>query len=172
MGKLILLLAALPVLDLYILLRLRHVIGGWPVLLAVVVSASLGVIIARVAGLRELGEWRRDVTEGRVPSHGVMNGLLLLLASAWLIMPGLITDLLGLILLITPLRVRVGNALVARVRDAIERGAVHFSVQQAPGATPAAWSSTQPQVIDVEGEVVQSSVTTPEERGPRGRLPS
>lgn len=186
MGKFMLLLFALPVVDLYGLLRLRHVFGGQPLLLAVIASALLGFLVARVKGMSELRAWRAALAEGRTPDRGVVDGLLLLLACGWLIVPGFLSDVLGLVLLIGPVRSWVGERLVARVREAVEQGSLQLNMQQMPMGGPFAapgwqrqqspWPQTQARdsrnVIDVEGEVVDSKPV--EGQGPvvRKHLPS
>ncbi|MET0389942.1 MAG: FxsA family protein, partial [Polyangiales bacterium] len=162
------LLLALPPIDLYLLVRLRHVVGGWTVLLAVLLSALAGSLIARSAGLRELRDWQAALAQGRAPEHGVLEGLLLLLGCFWLIVPGPLSDVLGLLLLLPALRRWLSARLMERFRSAIERGTVQFGMHDPRTAAPpphAQW--TQPTqgvpngVIDVEGETVESSETDP-----------
>jgi UPF0716 family protein affecting phage T7 exclusion len=80
-----------------------------------------------------------------------VNGLLLLLACAWLILPGPLSDVLGLALLIGPIRAWVGRGVSERVRRAIERGALRVATQPVGSA----WAPATGAVIDVQAEVVQ-----------------
>jgi UPF0716 protein FxsA len=159
MARWIVLLLALPVLDLYLLLRLRTVIGGSYVLAAVLLSALVGVVIARAAGARELRAWRESFANGRVADRNVLDSLLLWLGCGGLIVPGLVTDVLGLLLLVRPVRRAVSEHITRAVRGAIERGSLHVAVQHSAGASAAGWAAGDltESVIDVEGEVVQSS---------------
>jgi UPF0716 protein FxsA len=174
MGKLILLLMALPVVDLYLLVRLGHALGGGVALGLMATSALAGILIARWKGLRELRAWRQALAQGRTPDQGVVHGLLVLLASIWLIMPGVISDVLGLSLLIPAIRRWVAARVTQQVLSAIQRGGMRVATQvgvppQGPwpgGPTPGdGWPSAErrpsrePGVIDVEGEIVQADAS-------------
>jgi UPF0716 protein FxsA len=154
MGKLLLLFLALPVLDLYLLLRLGHALGAGVALSCVVVSAIAGVTLARRSALRELRGWRETLATGRPPQRGVVEPLLSLLACAWLITPGLLSDALALLLLVPRIRRRISALATEQVLAAIQRGALRVMVQS-PGPAAAPREPRPPSgVIDVEAEVV------------------
>ena len=169
MGKVILLLMALPVVDLYVLVRLGHAYGRALALGLMTVSALAGILLARWKGLRELRAWRRALAEGRTPDQGVVHGLLVLLSSVWLVMPGVISDVLAITLLVPAIRCWVAARVTQHVLAAIQRGGLQVMTQAgaAGGGPGPAWSgqpgwpgperepSREPGVIDVEGEVVQ-----------------
>lgn len=174
MGKWILALLALPPIDLLLLFRLRHVVGGSAILLAVLFSALLGAVIARAVGLRQLREWQDALTQGRTPSHNVIEGLLLLLGCVWLIVPGVLSDVLGLLLLVRPIRRWLSERALERVRQAVEQGAMSFTVRQPQAGfwPPGGGIGESPgygDVIDVEGEVVEEK--TADKRLPSSRKP-
>lgn len=154
MGKLVLPLLALPVLDLFLVLRLRHEIGGWPTLLALLLSAAAGTLIARTAGARALREWRSAFAEGAAPNRGVLDGALLLFGCLWLIVPGPISDVLGVLLLINPTRRWLAQRLGERLRSALQRGTWQVVMPRAYPQT--ADLRGPPDVIDVEGETVEA----------------
>ncbi|MET0387438.1 MAG: FxsA family protein [Polyangiales bacterium] len=168
MGKWILLFLALPPVDLYVLVRLGRAFGAAPVWLGVLLSALAGVAIARSVGLRELRDWRSAMAEGRTPSHGVLEGLLLLLGCIWLIVPGPVSDLLGLALLLRPVRRSLAERIVQGMRSAVEQGALHFTVQQPhfdqrrpwPPSHPASPAPPSGDVIDAEGVEVEPPTET------------
>jgi UPF0716 protein FxsA len=149
MGKWILLFFALPAIDLFFLVKLGREIGGQNALLLSLVSAFLGILLARSVGLRQLRQWQTSLAEGRAPSQNVVDALLMLLACAWLILPGVISDALALVLLIPAVRHWLAARATARVLAAIERGTMQVNVQmrQAP--------QRQGDVIDAVGETVE-----------------
>ena len=150
-----LLLFAIPALDLFVLVRLRLVLGNWPILLMVVSSGLVGIVLARTAGSRVLRDWRNALAQGAAPSGGVMDGALLLLGCVGLMVPGPISDVLGVSLLFSPIRHWVAARLGERLRDAIQRRTMHVVM---PRAYPASANFRDMQnVIDVEGEAVESS---------------
>jgi UPF0716 protein FxsA len=156
MRKLIWLLLALPLLDLYLVLRLSHVIGGSTVLLVLLASALVGAVVAKQVGMRQLREWRDALAQGRAPTRNVIEGLLLLLGCLWLIVPGPVSDVLGLALFVRPVRARLSEQLMERVRSAIAQGSLHVVVPQARVQTPPDWRARDTNVIDVEGETTQA----------------
>jgi UPF0716 protein FxsA len=174
MSKLLLALLLLPPIDLYVLVRVGRAFGGEYALLSVLVSGLLGSVIARTVGLRQLRDWRCAMAEGRTPGQGVVDGLLLLVACLFLIVPGPVSDGLALALFIPPLRSALGDWLQGRVRRAIDQGMLH--VTQVATAQPFVdMPYREPprgegDVIDVEGEVVQPP--TAAEPDPRKRLSS
>jgi UPF0716 protein FxsA len=155
MGKLALLFIALPLAELLTLVRLGHAIGGLPTLLLVLGSGLLGGLIARAEGLRVLAQMRQAFSTGTMPSHDVLHGGLMLCAAALLIVPGVITDVLALLLLIPWSRRLIAARLLSSVERAIEEGKLRV-VHQA--RSRAEWSRPGPSpVIDTEGETVMES---------------
>jgi UPF0716 protein FxsA len=151
MRVLFLLFAVLPLLEVFVLFKLGRAYGAAVPVLAVVASALLGVVVARTAGLRVLGEWRRALAQGAPPDSGVIDGLLVLLGCALLVMPGVVSDVVGISLLIPPVRRLVARMVTQRVVSAIQRGNLHVTQTTVRSARPVN------SVIDVQGEVVDAS---------------
>lgn len=117
MGKLILLLLAIPVVEFWLLLAIGKQIGFWPTVAMALGTAVLGVALAKREGLRVLTSWQGAMAEGRVPDEGLTGGLLVLLGAALLVTPGVLTDVAGLMLLVPPVR----RKIAAAVRERFER---------------------------------------------------
>lgn len=79
---------------------------GWALLLALS-TALIGSVLVRRAGLAVLGQLRRRWREGSVPGRELTHGAAILVAGAFLISPGFITDLAGFLLLVPALRDRI-----------------------------------------------------------------
>lgn len=119
-GRLILLFTVIPLLELWILLQLGHV-AGLPATIAVVLATgAVGAAVARIQGLATLQRARTALAAGRLPATEAVDGLLILLAGALLVTPGLLTDLCGLVLLVprarSLVRARVSAALARRLQ--------------------------------------------------------
>lgn len=160
MGKLFLLFTVVPFVELYLLVRLSGVIGFGTTLLVVVLTGVLGASLARAEGLRVIQQWRQATAEGRVPEGGVLSGALVLVGGVLLVTPGVLTDLLGLCLLVPATRALIAGFVAARITRAIERGRIHVVTQQ-PGPPPGGFDPMGPQggepkVIDVESEWADS----------------
>lgn len=117
----------LPLVELYLLVGIGHQIGLAPTLGYLLVMALLGSSLAKREGRRVMRSWQASAAEGRVPEEGILSGALVLVGGLLLILPGVISDALGLFLLIPPTR----RWVVGRLRRALERrmqsGSVHVT---------------------------------------------
>jgi UPF0716 protein FxsA len=120
-GKLLLIFTVIPFCELYLLLQVNEVVGFWPTVGLVLLTGVTGAWLARSEGLRVLRRWQKALARGRVPEEGVLGGALLLAGGLLLVTPGLLTDALGLSLLIPVVRLaladRIRQVLEAKVRD-------------------------------------------------------
>ena len=102
--RLALLLIMVPLLELVLLLTLADVMGFKATLGVVIATGLLGAWLLRRQGLRTLRSIRSDLRGGRLPSNDLLDGVLLVAAGALLLTPGILTDLLGIALLIPATR--------------------------------------------------------------------
>jgi UPF0716 protein FxsA len=86
--------------DLYLLVWLSHNFGFWETLTLTLGTGILGSALARREGVRVWRRWRAALQERRAPEEGMVDAMLVLIGGALLIAPGLITDVLALILLV------------------------------------------------------------------------
>ena len=100
--RLLFLFTLVPLIELFLLVKLGDVIGFWPTVALVVATGTMGAILTRQEGLRVLRQAQADFQQGRVPTERLLDGLLILIAGAVLLTPGLITDALGFFLLVPP----------------------------------------------------------------------
>jgi UPF0716 protein FxsA len=117
-----------PLLDLAILVRLGQALGFWPTIALVVVTGTVGAILARSQGLQVLRGMRTEMSVGQVPSSRLFDGLLVLIGGTLLLTPGLLTDLAGFLLLLPPSRRWVKDLLRRRVERMVLSGATSFMV--------------------------------------------
>lgn len=89
----------LPLIELWLLIRIGSAIGGWLTLLWVIGTGVLGVSVLKRQGLAMLLGVNRKVQSGEMQVAELATGVLLALAGVLLLIPGLITDCLGFILL-------------------------------------------------------------------------
>lgn len=150
MGKLFLLFAALPLVDLFVLFRIGRAFGGGVSILLVLVSGVCGALLLRAASARVMGAWRASLARGTPPDDTVFSGVLSMFGCGLLITPGPISDVLGLALLIPAVRRKVAQHVGQRVFEAISRGAMRVNVQGPFVRGP----EPRREVIDVEAEVV------------------
>ena len=129
--RLLLLFTVVPLLELFLLVKLGTVIGIGPTVLIVIFTGVLGAWLARWQGLGVLRRLSEDMAGGRLPTNALIDGLLILIAGAVLLTPGLITDALGFLLLVPQGRAMVRKAVAAR----LEKSAVVAD----PGVIDAEW---------------------------------
>lgn len=105
MGRIILLsLVALPFIEIAVFIWIGGMIGILPTLAAIVATAVLGVALVRRQGLGLLIDSRTLMARNQMPARQLFEGMLVALGGFLLIVPGFVTDLLGLALLIPPVR--------------------------------------------------------------------
>ncbi|MEK9753854.1 MAG: FxsA family protein [Rhodospirillaceae bacterium] len=132
MGILFLiLLIGLPIMEIAVFIEAGERIGLWPTIGAIFATAVIGLAIIRFQGLGVLERARRALAQEQFPGLELFDGLCLLVAGALLITPGFVTDTLGFLLLIVPLR-RLTGALAWRHMQA--RGFVVRGEGQGAGA--------------------------------------
>ena len=100
MARLFLLFTVVPLLELYILIKIGGYIGAFPTVGLVVLTALLGFVLARFEGLRKLQQIKRSLSLGIVPAEEMLDGVLIFVGGVLLIIPGVLTDLFALVLLI------------------------------------------------------------------------
>jgi len=121
-GCLVLLIAlGLPAFDVWLLFRIGGDIGGLQTFGLVLLSMFFGLTLARIQRAGALRSMQAQLAAGAMPTAGLADGPMLMLASLLFALPGFITDGLGLLLLVPPVR-RLLFALVARRMLAAARG--------------------------------------------------
>jgi UPF0716 protein FxsA len=99
-----LLFVGVPLLELYLLIQVGSEIGALPTIGLSILTAVIGTFLVRVQGFSVLLRVREMVNRGEVPAIEVLDGALLLIAGVLLLLPGFLTDALGFLLLVPPLR--------------------------------------------------------------------
>lgn len=119
---LLLLFVVMPLTELFLLVKLAQA-TSFPTTVAIVLATGvIGVFTARVQGWLVWQKIQLDLRHARVPADGLIEGVALLIAGALLITPGLITDTIGFLLLIPPLRKLLRESIKDRFRRALARG--------------------------------------------------
>ena len=90
LGRLILLFTAVPFVELALLIWLGRRIGPLPTFALVIVTGVLGASLARYQGLATWARFRRALDEGRLPGTELVEGLMILVAGAVLLTPGVL----------------------------------------------------------------------------------
>lgn len=158
--RLILAFVTIPLAELAVLVWLGDHVGLLPTLVLVVVTGILGAALARQQGVAAWQRFRAALDQagvtGRPPHRELVEGLLVLVAAAVLLTPGLLTDLAGFALLVPPVRRRAGALLVAWIGR-------RFLVRTAGGRG----GRPTGDALDVEFQVVDVEEGAEDPEGPR-----
>jgi UPF0716 protein FxsA len=144
MPLLIVLFILVPIAEIYVIIKVGEAIGAlWTVLLLVADS----IIGARLVAWQGRAAWRRfqeALSGGRVPHREILDGVMIILGGAFLLTPGFLTDVIGLLLLLPPTRAIIRRAAARSIR---RRGVVARVAFSAPsfGSRPSSNGA------DVEG---------------------
>ena len=95
----------------------------------IVVTGVVGAAMARSQGLRVLSRLREEMSAGQMPADSLLDGVMILVASALLVTPGVLTDAFGFLCLVPGFRDLLKRIIVRRIRSAIEDGRVQASVR-------------------------------------------
>src|SRR6478672_11147411 len=141
MFALILVFIVVPIAELYVILKVGDAIGWLPTLALLVIDSLLGTWLLRSQGRAVWERFQTTMQAGRIPHREVFDGVLVIFGGAFLITPGFLTDIFGILLLAPPTRSLFRRFL-------IRRGGRMFGISVATGR-PAA--PPPPQDWDVEG---------------------
>jgi UPF0716 protein FxsA len=98
------LLLGLPIAEIAVFIVVGRYIGVLPVLALIFLTAAAGSILLRVQGLTVLRKLAAETDAGRLPARELVHGGMIVLAGLFLLTPGFVTDVLGLLLFIPPVR--------------------------------------------------------------------
>ena len=121
--RLILLFTLVPLLELYLLLAIAVRTSPQFTFALVIATGVLGAVLARRQGFRWRQKMATQLQQGEVPTDGLLDGLMIFIAGALLLTPGVLTDLLGFALLITPLRSLIKGRIRQKIAQSLGVGA-------------------------------------------------
>ena len=102
--RLFLLFLIVPVIEIYLLIKVGSLIGGLPTVAILLLISFLGAYLVRSQGFRLLTEVREELARGRLPAAQLLDGALVLVGGILLMTPGFFTDFLGIFFLIPATR--------------------------------------------------------------------
>lgn len=97
--KLFLCFTLIPVIELYLLIKVGTVIGGFNTILLVLLTGFIGAWLARLEGMNTMLKLRTNLQQGLMPAEELLDAVIIFVAGVLLITPGLVTDCFGLLLL-------------------------------------------------------------------------
>jgi len=104
---------AVPVVEIAVFIQVGGLIGLWPTIATVILTAVIGTTLLRRQGISILFRIQENLEANRMPVQELFDGICLVLAGALLLTPGFVTDALGFLLFVPPLR-RAAAAFIAQ----------------------------------------------------------
>jgi len=98
-----------PFVEIYLLLQVGGIIGAFPTISLVVLTAVIGAALLRQQGLETFQRFQRGLAQGQIPAYEMIEGPIILLGGALLLTPGFITDALGIACLVPSLRRKIAQ---------------------------------------------------------------
>ncbi|MBL4692380.1 MAG: FxsA family protein [Magnetovibrio sp.] len=117
MGLIILIaFIAIPLIEIGLFIQVGEIMGMWPTISVVIITAIAGTTLLRLQGLNALNRLQNSLNAGELPLAPVFDGFCLLAAGALLLTPGFFTDSIGFLLFVPPLRDQLRKYLTKRVQ--------------------------------------------------------
>lgn len=114
------LIVGLPLIEISLFVVIGGWIGLWPTLAIVIGTAALGVWLLKQEGERARSGLRASLNAGRSPTAMLAGGAFRAVAAMLLILPGFLTDTIGLLLLLPPVQHWVSSRLSARAKGGFD----------------------------------------------------
>ncbi len=115
--RLLLLFTVVPLIELALLIEIGNHVGLPATIALVILTGVVGAWLAKSQGLKTLARLQGELQQGRMPTDALLDGLMIFVAGAVLLTPGLLTDLFGFLLLVPAGRAAVRRAVAARLRQ-------------------------------------------------------
>ena len=100
LSRFFLLIIGLPLIELYILIKIGSHLGAFLTVALIIFTALLGLLLARFEGLRTLRQIRQSLSQGIVPAEEMLDSVLIFAGGVLFVIPGVLTDVVALVLLI------------------------------------------------------------------------
>ncbi|GIA42082.1 fxsA protein [Vibrio cholerae] len=106
---------AVPVIEIALFIQVGGVLGVWPTIALVLLTAIVGASLVRRQGLQTLLTVQQRLAQGQLPAQQILEGVMLAVAGVLLLTPGFFTDILGMLVLLPAPRAYFAKQLMSRV---------------------------------------------------------
>lgn len=106
-----------PIAEIATFIQVGDLIGLWPTIAVVIVTAFLGTGLLRFQGMTTLARAQASLNAGELPLESVIHGVFLLAAGLLLLTPGFITDIVGFLLFVPPFRLAIAHWAIYKFKN-------------------------------------------------------
>lgn len=124
LGRLALLFVVVPIVELILLIEIGQLVGLLPTIALVVFTGVTGAWLARAEGVRVFFQFQRELASGRLPGQSLLDAISVLIGGAFLLTPGVLTDVVGFSLLLPFTRRWIQNGVRKRLEKRIADGTI------------------------------------------------
>jgi UPF0716 protein FxsA len=121
--KLFILFLIVPVIEIYLLIKVGSLIGGLATVMILLSISLLGAYLVRSQGFRIIAKIQEELSQGRLPAAQMMDGALVLVGGVLLMTPGFFTDFLGIFFLVPSTRKLIKMWLGLWLQARLSKGA-------------------------------------------------
>ena len=104
MNSLLLLFIFIPLIEIYLFIKVGSFIGAFNTISLILITAIIGIVYARYEGFNTLKSGMSQIIKNEIPIYEIISGAALVFAALLLILPGFATDILGLLIIFPPTR--------------------------------------------------------------------
>lgn len=122
MGKILLFIIVTPIIDLYILIKASQNMGFWTTIGLIIATGIAGYYLAKSEGKIVLSNINNQLSQGRVPGEELLTGLSILIGGIFLVVPGIVTDIIGITMILPGTREIYKNIIRRYFTNRIKRG--------------------------------------------------
>ena len=130
LGRILLFFTIVPLVELFILIKIGGHIGALNTILLVMFTALLGAMLVRMEGLRTLRQIQSSLAQGQLPAEELIDGVLIFAGGILLVTPGVLTDLCALILLLPYTRMHFKRWLRRRFDRMVASGNIRLNYRR------------------------------------------
>ena len=116
MKSLILLIIIIPLVEIFIMIKVGHVVGAFNTILLIAFTAFAGIYYAKLEGLSTLKAGLNQLVKNEIPAYELMSGAAIAIGALLLIFPGFLTDLIGLILIVPYTRKLLFSSTISKFK--------------------------------------------------------
>ena len=116
MNAIILFIIGIPLVEIYLMIKIGSVIGAFNTIFLIFFTAVTGIYLARLAGLSTLKSGFNQIVKNEIPIYEIISGAAIAFAALLLIIPGFLTDFFGFLLIFPPTRKVIIKTFSSRVK--------------------------------------------------------
>ena len=146
LSKLLLLFIVIPLLELILLIQIGQWVGTLPTVGLIIFTGALGAFLVKRQGVQVMSRLNSQFQTGQLPADVIFDGAIILVAGAFLITPGILTDAMGFLCLIPPTRRIIKKFIASRFKKMVQNGQVFVGPM---GTNPEPQRYTPPEDVTI-----------------------